>query len=289
MREQLEKEKKLLAFYNEMVNILLVDRKNTELFLEQIFISMLLGHEFGVSSLSSKDAYEILITLFLRTRNVALIDNSYYSSLIENKCLTVKEQMIIRRLVIELETGVTDSIAVKLLGLKNKNCINLFQSFIKLRDILRNGWIKRGVKEEYVESDAIHIVQMLGFANAYFFLFKPRDLSYTKVIEMVIIHEMGEILVGDITELDPCHATKHSVELEAVKTLFSGLDSGDYFIKLWEEFEGRESNEARFVYELDKFDPIVKADYLDSKIGRKDLFRDFYSYEEERGTFKNGY
>ena len=147
---------------------------------------------------------------------------------------------------------------------------------------------KKTSKKEYIESDATHIMQMIGLASAYFSLFKPSDLDYDKVMEMIIIHEMGEVLAGDIPEGDLLHESKHDIEAQGVREVFNGLSSGDYFINLWEEFESRESNEARFVYELDKFDPIVKAEYLDEVLGRTDLLSDFYMYEENRGTFDEG-
>lgn len=66
------------------------------------------------------------------------------------------------------------------------------------------------------------------------------------------------------------------------------LKTGAYFISLWEEFEKKETEEALFVYQLDKMDPILKAVFLDLELNRKDLFDDFFSYEKGRNTFKKG-
>ena len=49
-----------------------------------------------------------------------------------------------------------------------------------------------------------------------------------------------------------------------------------------------ETEEAKFVYQLDKIDPVLKAKVLDDVLDRDDLFIDFYTYEENRKTFEQG-
>lgn len=308
MREKLIKEKNILSFYKEMVSLIQVDLKISDVFLEQAFTAMMMGHEFGDSSLCQKEAYEILLLWNLSYNNYVghnrdlnycddveaiiypfgKINSDYYKELITNNILLLRKLMFNCRLADELEKGDNNSIAIMLLNKRNSSCNDAFQSVLKLKEIIRTGWIKRKVKADYLESDTTHIMQMIAFASAYFNLFKPNDLDYNKVMEMILIHEIGEVLAGDIAEGDPLHDDKHALEARGVRTTFAGLKSGEYFIDLWEEFEARETNEANFVYELDKFDPIAKAEYLDEELGRTDLLPDFYGYEEKRGTFNNG-
>ncbi|MDE5630733.1 MAG: HD domain-containing protein, partial [Bacilli bacterium] len=106
-----------------------------------------------------------------------------------------------------------------------------------------------------------------------------------KVYEMIIIHEIAEAIVGDIVEGSAEHLTKSERERIAIYEIFKNLKNKDYFINLWEEFENRQTEEAKFVYEIDKLDPVLKAKYLDRKLKRDDLFEDFYDYEDNRGTF----
>lgn len=308
MREELIKEKNILSFYKEMVSLIQVDLKISDVFLEQAFTAMMMGHEFGDSSLCQREAYEILLLWNLSYNNYVGhnrdlnygadledviypfgdINGDYYKGLITSNVLLLRRLMFNCRLADELEKGDNNSIAIMLLNKRNSSCNDAFQSVLKLKEIIRTGWIKRKVKTDYLESDTTHIMQMIAFASAYFNLFKPNDLDYNKVMEMILIHEIGEVLAGDIAEGDPLHDDKHALEARGVRTTFAGLKSGEYFIDLWEEFEARETNEANFVYELDKFDPIAKAEYLDEELGRTDLLPDFYGYEEKRGTFNNG-
>ncbi|MDE5888629.1 MAG: HD domain-containing protein [Bacilli bacterium] len=311
MREELIREKSLLDFYKKMVALSQKDLHSSEVFLEQAFTAMMMGHEFGNDRLCQRKSYEILLmwnlsyNLYVNKKDdISFVDkledvsypfssideDGYYRRLVTDDPLLLRELFFNCRLAddLERERKRNTSIALMLLNLKNSSCVESFKSFSKLKNILRTGWTRRKVREDYLESDATHTMQMIAMASAYFTIFKPTDLDYNKVMDMIIIHEIGEVLAGDIPEGDPLHNDKHALEARGVRNAFSGLASGEYFINLWEEFESRESNEAKFVYELDKFDPIVKAEYLDEELDRSDLFLDFYGYEEKRGTFKEG-
>ena len=172
--------------------------------------------------------------------------------------------------------------------LKNKDYIETYKAFSELKNINRTGWKSRKVEESYRENDSIHSMQMFALAYAYFNLDKSISLDQKKVYEMILIHEIGEIIAGDIREGDKRHKTKYEIEKKAVEQTFSYIKTGDYFISLWEEFENKETEEAFFTYQLDKIDPILKAIFLDLELNRKDLFSDFLSYEKERGTFERG-
>ena len=183
----------------------------------------------------------------------------------------------------------TISFTIQLLRIKEENLIAFYQNIAKLKTILRKGWIKRNVQKEYIENDAIHTMQMFALASAYFQVYDRKDFDMKRGFEMIFIHEIGEIIADDIVEGDPKHDTKHVIEHKAIKYIFSLLKNGEYFISLWEEFEERKTEIAKFVYEIDKLDPILKALYLDSALGREDLFAEFCSFEKNRATFEGGY
>lgn len=302
MGNPLEKEKTILDFYNEMVRISQKNLKYFEQFFEQAFISMMLGHEFGDSSLCSREMYEMLLMINISALNntgsnildkveypFTLIDeDKYYERNVLDNMTILKRVLMIIRFYSDLCEDTRETMTRHILEMDNKGFIQVYQEIEKLLNIIRNGWIRRNVPKPYQESDAVHTVQMVGLASAYLTLYKPDDLDPQKVFEMILIHEVGEIMVGDITELDAEHDDKHEKEKRCVEKVFANLKKGMYFINLWEEFEARETNEAKFVYELDKFDPIAKAKYLDGVLGRVDLLPDFYEFEDARKTFENG-
>lgn len=164
----------------------------------------------------------------------------------------------------------------------------VIEYFRIMENIQRTGWIARNIPEKYRENDAIHIMQMFALAYIYFKLDRTIDLDKRKVYEMIIIHEIGEAVIGDIREGTSKHQSKKELESSAVKTIFSYSKNGKYLNELWNEFENKSSNEACFVYQLDKIDPILKAKILDKILNRTDLYDDFYNFEVERKTYEKG-
>lgn len=301
METDIKKEQALLNFYQKFVTLSQKDLSSGEHFFEQALINMIFNHEFKRKSLCSVEAYEKLLLWNLSYNNMiyeksyedyleilgpfSIINfNNYYTYLLSNDLFLNQELFMICKLADELKNK--NGMPISLLSLKNQNFITTYYTILKLEEIFRKGWIIRNVEKEYVESDAIHTMQMLALASAYFNIYNDLNLDKRKVFEMILIHEIGEIKAGDIPEIDPRHDTKHDIEYRAVKEIFSNLSSGNDFILLWSEFEERKTQEAKFVYDLDKLDPILKAKYLDSVLNRNDLFEEFYLYEEQRKTFE---
>lgn len=296
-------EEKILKFYDELV--ILLQKYGTEYSAFEEFVTALLsGHELGDRDLCTPEFYESLLVMEISLYNnleqgvnnslilhpFNIIDTYYYFNLIRDKVLTnllgYHKMLFTTRFTSELNSGL-DTFASVLVKSARPEYLEIFENFSKLKEVLRNGWIKRSVDPKYNESDAAHSIQMISLASVCFRTYPLEHLDKQKVYEMIIIHEIAEIVVGDIVENSDEHLTKSERERIAVHKIFANLHCKDYFINLWEEFESRKSEEAKFVYELDKLDPVLKAKYLDRKLGRDDLFDDFYDYEDKRGTFIN--
>lgn len=212
----------------------------------------------------------------------------YFNKLLIDNPFLLRKLLLICRLANEIEDENSYSFAKELLKMKGSKLQDSYRSFSKMKEIIRRGWIKRNVEAQYRESDAVHIMQMFALALSYFILDKDLNLDKQRVYETILIHEIGEILAGDFCEGEKGHDTKHDMEKMAVEQTFLSLNKGLYFINLWNEFEEKKSDEAIFVYQLDKIDPVLKAKILDKLLKRDDLFEDFYNYEERRKTFENG-
>lgn len=275
MREQL-----LLDFYNHFVDYL-YSEDVSDLF-DKIILMMLYVHECSEFDLLKPEYYELLLlnnfTSVVNDENLKAIfykiDYEYYNFLLNSNELSL-EIIKLMELISKMNYGMIEF----------NNLFNSYYMFLELKKIKRVGWIKRGVSNEYIENDVIHTIQMFGLASVYFRIYKPQNMDYRKILEMIFIHEIGEVVTGDIAEGEKEHVNKHDFEFVGVKKAFANLKDSDYFINLWNEFEDRETNEAKFVYLLDKMDPVLKAKYLDEKLGREDLFKDFSLYEENRRTF----
>lgn len=163
---------------------------------------------------------------------------------------------------------------------------NCLYKFYNLEKLLRKGFILSGVEKENCQSVSEHIAAVL---NLSLIMLKEYNLDYidiSKVIQMLTIHEYGEILIGDITPHDGItKLDKHIAEEKAVKEIFSELDSKEYFISLWNEFEEKKTAEARFAYDMDKLEAALKAkNYLVNKKGNEELER-FYDSTMKELTF----
>lgn len=83
--------------------------------------------------------------------------------------------------------------------LKEQNVINFYVLCNKLKDVIRTGWKDWNVQRERIESIAEHIfgVQMLAIAMKSEYQY---NVDMMKVIYMLAIHELGETIIGDITQ-----------------------------------------------------------------------------------------
>lgn len=136
---------------------------------------------------------------------------------------------------------------------KEKNVINYYVLCNKLKNVIRTGWLDWNVKRERVESIAEHIygVQMLAIAMKSEYKY---DIDLMKVIFMLAIHELGEAIIGDLTQFQITKEDKVELEHKAVHDILDGLIDGDYIEELFLEFDEKKTPEAKFAYQCDKLE-----------------------------------
>ena len=99
---------------------------------------------------------------------------------------------------------------------KEENVINYYMLCNKLKNTIRKGWINWNIKAERVESVAEHIYGTLMLALAMKSEFEY-DLDINKVLYMLAIHELGEIIIGDLT---PFEITTKDKEVILIKQYY---------------------------------------------------------------------
>ena len=85
-------------------------------------------------------------------------------------------------------------------------------------------------------------------------------LDVLRVLKMVIVHDLVEIDAGDTFAYDTAAmAGQHERESIAANRIFGLLppDQTREFRALWDEFEGRQTPEARFAAAVDRFQPML--------------------------------
>ncbi len=138
--------------------------------------------------------------------------------------------------------------------------------FNHLKNLYRQGWLKRSVPTGKCESVADH-----SFSVTLLSMFLAENYcpaaDLLKVIRIALIHEAGEIYAGDITPVDGISPEeKHRRERESVLRVFAGVNRAEEYIELWEEFELNRSLEARLVRQADRLEMLLQAKYYE-KLG----------------------
>ena len=156
-----------------------------------------------------------------------------------------------------------------------KNIYKYFKEINKLNTIIRTGWVNRSIKLERLESVSEHIFTMSLLSLATIDKYKLK-LDVEKVLKMILIHELGEIDVGDIAlPQGEQIRQKYEGELKCVSRICELLDE-EWMLNLWLEFEEKKSPEAAFVYKMDKLQAVMQAKYYSELLENEQLFEEFY-------------
>ena len=171
---------------------------------------------------------------------------------------------------------------------KYKNILNFYREYIKLEQVLRKGWLMRNVPADRIESVADHTLQLIMLANVLTKEFNI-ELNEHNLTEMLMIHDLGEVMIGDISEVEGNIEIKKAKEAEAVKLLLKNLnkENEEYYYSLWLEMEDQTTPLSKFAYLLDKIDAVIKASIYEEKYDMQGLFEEFYGLEKQRGSFNN--
>ncbi|TNJ63134.1 HD domain-containing protein [Paenibacillus hemerocallicola] len=127
----------------------------------------------------------------------------------------------------------------------------------KLKHIFRKS---RLIRSERFENDAEHTWHLAVMAMLLAEHANEPDLNMLKVFKMLLIHDVVEIDAGDTFAYDDKGLEgKYERELAAANRLFGILpeDQRDECMQLWEEFEARDTGEAKFAVAVDRLQPLL--------------------------------
>ena len=163
---------------------------------------------------------------------------------------------------------------------KEQNVINYYVICNRLKNVIRTGWKNWNVQRERIESVAEYIfgVQMLAIAMKSEYKY---DIDIMKVIFMLAIHELGETVIGDLTQFEISKDEKEKLEHEAVHRILGGLLDGNQIEALFLEFDSHNTKESMFAYQCDKLECDLQSKLYDEE-GCVDL-----NNQEGNATMKN--
>lgn len=126
----------------------------------------------------------------------------------------------------------------------------------QLKTILRASPLAAADRRENDAEHSWHLALMVMTLAEY--ADEPIDVGHT--IKLVVVHDLVEIYAGDTPIYDTELARSQQDREEAAADRLFGIlpqDSGRALRALWDEFEARETPEARFAKAVDRFQPLL--------------------------------
>lgn len=144
-----------------------------------------------------------------------------------------------------------------------KKILKVFLTLQWAKELPRQGFIALGFKRNEADSVAAHsfTTSLLAYFLAKQLQKEGLKINPDKVLKMGLVHDIGETIVGDVGTFVKGMAggVFKNIEEEGVKALVSGLDSEKEITELVEEYNGRETLEARVVKVADNLDALAQA------------------------------
>ncbi len=136
--------------------------------------------------------------------------------------------------------------------------VRAYVQAMQLKPLYRQGWLRRGIAPEMCESVAEHTFGVAMLALFLLPLFPHLDAA--TVLQMALLHDLGEAIAGDFTPQDSISPNeKHRRERDGVRAIVADVPNGETLLALWERYERNDSPEARFVRQLDRLEMAWQA------------------------------
>ena len=126
----------------------------------------------------------------------------------------------------------------------------------KLKGVLRQTVLLDSSRQENVAEHSWHIAVMAGLLHEY--AIEPVDVDHA--VRMLLVHDLVEIDAGDVMIYDRARREEMKKrEEEAARRIFGLLpaDQAQEMRSLWDEYEARQTPEARFAFALDRIQPLL--------------------------------
>lgn len=141
------------------------------------------------------------------------------------------------------------------------NVLKFYMMATQLKYKIRSGWdnLHWNISSQRRESIAEHIYGACILAIAMDSEFNT-NLDIQKVIMMLVLHELGEVEIGDITPFDNItREEKIKMEHQAMRHVLGDLLKADEYYDLLIEFDERKTKESIFAHHCDKLDADLQA------------------------------
>ncbi len=142
---------------------------------------------------------------------------------------------------------------------KFENIINFLNRAELVKSVLRHSWTSSGRQESSAEHSWRLAILAMVLDDEFC------DLDMRKVIEMVLIHDLGEAYAGDYPAFKEMPKDKYKLERDSLVKVVNplSLKLQNKIISLWEEFHQCKTKEAKFAMALDKIEAVIQHNEAD--------------------------
>lgn len=126
----------------------------------------------------------------------------------------------------------------------------------RLKNVLRQTLLVDGSRQENSAEHSWHLA-MIAIVMA---PHAKGDIDLAKVMKILLVHDIVEIDAGDVDIYDyEARKLKEAEEIEAADRIFGLLPEPEAteLRAAWDEYEARETPEARFAYSCDRLQPFL--------------------------------
>lgn len=137
--------------------------------------------------------------------------------------------------------------------------VPFFHTLELLKTTKREGWRRFNIMDGESIGDHMYRMALISFHC-------PPHLDRARCINMALIHDMAETLVGDITPVDNIpKVEKNRREADTMDFLCAGLlgrvgggAKGREMREIWQEYEDSQTPESHFVHDVDKLELLLQ-------------------------------
>lgn len=166
------------------------------------------------------------------------------------------------------------------------NYLDFFKTVGKSKRLLRSGFVREKVVNP--ESVAEHSFRT-GFIAMVLSNKVGNNLNKDKLIRMALIHDIGEIITGDVVVqrgeiIDlALRDSKEEQERIGIKKIFNQIQEGEIYAEIFEEMIARKSPEAKIFWQFDKLDLAITALEYEEEQGKQldEFFLDANTHMKE--------
>ena len=160
-----------------------------------------------------------------------------------------------------------------------------FEIVLKLKNTPRQGWIEK-LEINNPESVADHSYSTSIMSMV---LSDLEGINSEKIIRMALLHDLAELITGDIIPDDMTKDEKTNKENLAIKQILKNLPSKirvQYF-EIWTEYQKKSTKESILLHDIDKLEMAFQAKFYQNEGVSKEKLQIFFKTAIENIKNKN--